>query len=149
MTRTEAEVRNFFDALGANSYDVGICGDLGMLPGYDRVSAELILRRLKFFGLCNSRGEHIYLRPAGENAYTLLDDLSADTLRRLHREGFEPAAVVETSPNNFQAWLRHEKVLPRALSTLAARKLAARFGGDPERPTGDTSAACQASPTPS
>jgi hypothetical protein len=46
-------------------------------------------------------------------------------------EGYEPAAVVETSPNNFQAWLRHGQVLDAATSTRAAKQLAARFGGDP------------------
>jgi hypothetical protein len=38
--------------------------------------------------------------------------------------------VVETSPGNFQAWLKHSRELPRDLSTLAARSLADEFGGD-------------------
>ena len=39
--------------------------------------------------------------------------------------------VVETSPNNFQVWLNHGRVLSdRFLSTLVARGLASRFGGD-------------------
>jgi hypothetical protein len=47
------------------------------------------------------------------------------------KTGFEPAVVVETSPNNFQVWLNHGRVLSdRALSTLVARHLASRFGGD-------------------
>ena len=37
---------------------------------------------------------------------------------------------METSPGNFQAWLNHGRVLPRAESTAAARALAERFGGD-------------------
>ena len=45
-------------------------------------------------------------------------------------EGFSPAVVVETSPGNFQAWLKHPRQLPRELSTLAARKFAKDFGGD-------------------
>jgi hypothetical protein len=48
----------------------------------------------------------------------------------LKSEGFAPAVVVETSPGNFQAWLRHGEILPKHLSTLAARLLASRFGGD-------------------
>jgi hypothetical protein len=46
-------------------------------------------------------------------------------------EGFEPAVVVETSPNNFQAWLNHGQVLEAATSTCAAKALVERFGGDP------------------
>jgi hypothetical protein len=45
-------------------------------------------------------------------------------------EGFEPAVVVETSPNNFQAWLNHGQVLEATLSTHAAKHLAERFAGD-------------------
>jgi hypothetical protein len=37
---------------------------------------------------------------------------------------------VETSPGNFQAWLKHPRTLPREISTRAARELAGRFGGD-------------------
>lgn len=132
MSRTERAVSSFLRALGASSYDIGIGGEQGgMLPGHDGLTAEEVLRQLHFLRHRNSRGEHIYVRPAGEHACTLLDDLNAEAVRQLNREGFAPAAVVETSPNNFQAWLRHTGVLPRALSTLAARNLAARFGGDP------------------
>jgi hypothetical protein len=46
-------------------------------------------------------------------------------------EGFEPAVVVETSPNNFQAWLNHGQVLEGATSTRAAKALVEQFGGDP------------------
>jgi len=46
-------------------------------------------------------------------------------------EGFEPAVIVETSANNFQAWLNHGQVLDASASTQAAKQLAERFGGDP------------------
>ena len=49
---------------------------------------------------------------------------------RLKSEGFAPAVVLETSPGNFQAWLHHGEILPKHLSTFAARLLATRFGGD-------------------
>lgn len=45
-------------------------------------------------------------------------------------EGFEPAAVVETSPGNSQAWLKHGETLDEAASTRAAKLLAKRYGGD-------------------
>jgi hypothetical protein len=45
-------------------------------------------------------------------------------------EGFAPAAVVETSPGNFQAWLKHGETLDEAVSTRAAKLLAERYGGD-------------------
>ena len=51
-------------------------------------------------------------------------------MKRMKATGFAPAVVVETSPGNFQAWLKHPRQLPREMSTLAARKLAEEFGGD-------------------
>ncbi len=132
MSRTELAVSCFLRALGAPSYDIGICGAQGgMLPGHDGLTGEEVLQRLPFLRYRNSRGEHVYVRPAGEHACTLLDDLSATAVGLLRQEGFAPAALVETSPKNFQAWLRHTDVLPAALATFAARTLAARFGGDP------------------
>jgi RepB DNA-primase from phage plasmid len=40
-------------------------------------------------------------------------------------------AVVETSPDNFQAWLNHGQVLDTVASTLAAKALAERIRDDP------------------
>jgi hypothetical protein len=48
----------------------------------------------------------------------------------MKRAGFAPAAVVETSPGNFQAWVKHPEPLGKELGTAAARRLAETFGGD-------------------
>jgi len=60
----------------------------------------------------------------------LLDDAGIQVVERLKSELFAPAVVLETSPGNFQAWLRHPQILPKHLSTLAARLLASLYGGD-------------------
>ncbi|MGO9057658.1 MAG: DNA-primase RepB domain-containing protein [Candidatus Binataceae bacterium] len=38
---------------------------------------------------------------------------------------------METSPRNFQAWLKHGQALDQATSTRVAKELALWFGGDP------------------
>jgi hypothetical protein len=48
----------------------------------------------------------------------------------MRETGFAPAVVIETSPNNFQAWLQHGRVLEKDLSTASAKALARRFNGD-------------------
>jgi hypothetical protein len=53
----------------------------------------------------------------------MLGDLSAEVIERMKVEGFEPAAVVETSPHNFHAWLNHGRVLGALASTRAVRLL--------------------------
>ena len=83
----------------------------------------------------NAKGAHIYVRPAGLHGLSLMDDLTAEAIERMKAEGFESAVVVETSPNNFQAWLNHGQVLDAPMSTRAAKELVERFGG--ERSTAD------------
>ena len=77
------------------------------------------------------RGRNIYIRPHGEHPLSLLDDLTFSPLEQMKSEGFNPAVVVETSLGNFQAWVNHGEVLPKELSTRAARLLSQKFQGDP------------------
>jgi len=94
-------------------------------------TAQAVLARIPLMKAHNARCAHIYIRPAGEHRYTVLDDLSAEAVEQLAADGFEPCAVVETSPGNFQAWLKHGDVYPAALSTFVAQTLARRYGADP------------------
>jgi hypothetical protein len=118
-------------ALDAPAYDLGILSDRGMLPGLSNLSAKSVLSRLALLKAHNARGAHIYIRPAGEHRFTVLDDLNSDSVARLADDGYEPCAVVETSLGNFQAWLKHDDVYPASLSTFVAQTLAKRYGADP------------------
>ena len=129
MDRTEATLRKLLAALPAPGYDLGTLSERGMYR-LEAVSQARILRMLPYLKYRNANGAHIYIRPTGENAYTLLDDLTPATLARLAAEGYRPAAVVGTSPGSFQAWLRHAHPLSRELGTLAAKTLAAQFDAD-------------------
>lgn len=129
MDRTEAAIRNLLAALPAPGYDLGILGDRGMYR-LEAVSHSRLVRMLPYLRYRNATGANVYMRPTGESSYTLLDDLTANTLLRLTTEGYNPAAVVETSPGNFQAWLRHTQPLSKDLGTLAAKTLAVRFSAD-------------------
>ena len=129
MDRTEATLRKLFAALPALGYDLGILTDAGM-NRLESVPASRVLRMLPYLKYRNAHGAHIYMRPTGESPYTLLDDLTSATLSQLAAEGYGPAAVVETSPGSFQAWLRHPQPLSRELGTLAAKTLAEQFAAD-------------------
>ena len=93
--------------------------------------ADTLLRSVAWLRHQNRDGRNIYIRPRGEHNLSLVDDLSRDAVAVMKRAGFSPAAVIETSPGNFQAWLKHPEQLSKELGTAAARKLAERFGGDP------------------
>jgi hypothetical protein len=97
------------------------------LRTWDRDSLRRSIPWLRFQ---NMNGRNIFIRPKGEHQLSLIDDLKPDAIKTLKAEGFAPALVVQTSPGNLQAWLNHGRVLPKEISTAAARALAERFGGD-------------------
>ena len=130
MDRTESAIRKLLRALPAQGYDLGILTGAGM-QRFESIPSRRLLCMLPYLKHRNAHEAHIFLRPTGESAYTLLDDLSSDAESSMCNEGFTPAAVIETSPGNFQAWLRHAQPLGKELGTLAAKMLAARFSADP------------------
>jgi hypothetical protein len=120
--------------MGAEVYEVGLFKpdaqgrEPVMLPRvWDRDS---LLRSIGWLRYENREGRNIYVRPKGEHNLSLVDDLSAASIAEMRRSGFAPAAVIETSQGNFQAWLKHPERLPKELGTAAARALADKFGGD-------------------
>ena len=95
-------------------------------------NAEQIDAAVSWFRRENAHGAHIFVRPHGAHALSLVDDVSADAIAAMKESGFQPAVVVETSPGNFQVWVNHGRVLSdHTFSTQAAKELARRFGGDP------------------
>src|ERR1700733_9771134 len=99
----ESTVRKMLTAMDAPLYDIGVPSDRGILPGLDGIPAAAVLDRLSLLKYRNVRGSHIYIRPSGEHRFTALDALNEGSLARLAADGFNPCAIVETSPGNFQA----------------------------------------------
>jgi hypothetical protein len=134
MTSATTAVRQQIAAMGCELFEVGVFRpetagtDASMLL---RVwGPDTLLHSVPWLHAQNHAGRHIYVRPKGEHNLSLVDDLTADALNAMDRDGFHPALVVETSPFNFQAWLKHPEPLDKQLGTAAARTLAVRFGGD-------------------
>jgi len=130
--RTTAVVRAQLAGMGAERYDVGV---------YDRANDAMLLRRewtpaqvessVGWFKGMNAQGRDIYIRPSGSSGLYIVDDVLAATVERMRAEGYAPAAVVETSPGNHQAWVRvSDTPLSNEEGTAVARDLAARYGGD-------------------
>jgi hypothetical protein len=136
MVQTSEFVRKQIEAMKADVFELGLFRvanaadqrDAEMLPrAWD---SETLLRSIAWLRLENMHGRNIYIRPQGEHHLSLVDDLSESAIRRMKAEGFQPAAIVETSPRNFQAWLNHGERLTREVGTAVARALATRFEGD-------------------
>lgn len=94
-------------------------------------SAAGVIANIPWLKRENALGSDIYIRPQGSPGVVLLDDLKPAALERMKAEGFPPCATVETSPGNFQAWVRlSAKPIDPQAATFAARELATRYGGD-------------------
>jgi hypothetical protein len=129
---TQSVVRKQLCAMGCELFEIGVLRIDGRMLLRSGWSADQIDAALAWLKQENARGAQIFVRPHGTHALSLVDDLNAETIPRITDAGFQPAAVVETSPGNFQVWLNHGRILfDRAFSTQAAKELARRFGGDP------------------
>jgi hypothetical protein len=133
--KTTEMLRAQLSAMGSEVFEIGLFkpdarnGEAMMLLRvWDR---ETVLRSIPWLKYQNRDGRNIYIRPKGEHNLSLVDDLTREAVISMARSGFSPTLVVETSPGNYQAWLRHSEQLSKAEVTAASRALAQRFGGDP------------------
>lgn len=63
------------------------------------------IETIRFLRARNSEGYHVYGRPDATQ-YILVDDLDLDKLAAMHKDGICTRCVVQTSPGNFQAWVK-------------------------------------------
>ncbi|MEP2181319.1 DNA-primase RepB domain-containing protein, partial [Roseibium sp.] len=126
MNITEAAVADFTGLL-ETPFELGILKDDRML--IRAVDRDKILNATQWLKFQNVKGAHIYIRPQFPHQYCLLDDLAIRDLRRAADLGI--LAAVETSPGNYQAWIKHPRLLEPALSTAVAQFLADSFRADP------------------
>jgi RepB DNA-primase from phage plasmid len=134
LEKTYEAVDSQLTAMGAEIFEVGALRldaggkpDFMLLRAWDR---KTVMESIPWLWRQNWRASHIYVRPKGENNLTLIDDLKYGALATLRRAGLQPAAVVRTSPGNYQVWIKHATPLERELGTAVARDLAEHFGGD-------------------
>jgi len=133
LDRTRVAVTRQLRALGCTAYEVGVRRpDKG---GFQQtVFKTEHLAVLGWLKHRNAQGCHIYIRPACAHTLILLDDLNFDSVHALKKDRLEPAAVVETSPDNFQVWLKLAAPapgLPHPLATYLAKWLTSYYQCDP------------------
>jgi len=116
--------------MASDYFDLGILRSDGRMLLRENWTLRQIEQAIQRLKRENARGAHIFVRPHGTHSLSLVDDLGVDAIARMTVTGFQPALVVETSPQNFQVWLHHKRTLDRNMSTWAAKELAKRFGGD-------------------
>ena len=114
-----------------------------MLPAKADGSRPMIKRDFdasnwdKFKGFAtaqNAQGGDIYIAPHPNNAehsFILLDDLTIDSVNQMKLDGLEPAILVESSPQNFQACIKlSDKPLTKEQRLEASRLLTKKYEAD-------------------
>ena len=119
-------------ALNVPRFEVGIReAKTGQMMNREWLRSEL-KDSISWLKRMNAKGNDVYIRPAGEHGLVLVDDLKTASLERMKSEGWNPAAVIETSPGNYQAWVKlSDKPLSADVRRIAAQGLAKQYGGDP------------------
>jgi hypothetical protein len=132
--RTERAVTRQLRAMDCTLYEIGIRDAASGRMMNRTWTAEQVLEQLPQLKALNARGNDIFVRPAAQSpghGLVLVDDLSRTTLAALDRDGRGPAVIVETSPRNYQAWIRLPGQASDAQRTEVARRLAREYAGDP------------------
>ena len=116
--------------MACDYFEIGVLRADGRMLLREGWTARQMDQQIQWLRRENARGAHIFVRPHGTHALSLIDDLGVDAITRMTDAGFRPALVVETSPQNFQVWLNHGQTLDRDISSCAAKEIAKRFDGD-------------------
>ena len=129
---TYRAVTRQLQGMRADSYEVGVLDPVKDHMLQRTFPAAQVVKSLSWLKSMNSQGRHVYIRPKGSQGLVLVDDLTQGALNTMKADGFAPAVIVETSPLNFQAWIRlSETPLEEKLATACARLLAQQYDGDP------------------
>ena len=135
MTKqTIRAVERQLKALGERAYDIGVRPQDGAFIYHSWTPAETVTN-IAWLRQRNAAGDHIYVRPAAplpmSSGILLIDDLTQQSLARMKEDDTDPAATIETSPGNYQTWVRvSAESIDAEVATMAAKILAKRYGGD-------------------
>lgn len=128
--RTLRAVRKQLAAMSASEYEVGVL-DADEKMQIRTWSPGQTVKSVGWLKYQNMQRSHIYIRPKGNQGLILIDDATQAVIDRLKGDGVIPACVVETSPLNFQAWVRMSKTdLDNEKATQVAQYLAYRYDCD-------------------
>ena len=130
--RTAAAVQAQVQALGCKAFEIGIRDQASGRMMNRTMTQDELNQNLSWLKRMNAKGADIYIRPAGDDhGLVLVDDLKSQALAQMKADGHTPAAVTQTSPGNFQAWVKlSDQPVPPDVRREAARHLAEQYQGD-------------------
>lgn len=128
-------------------FEFGVWSETGGRAGRGYVMPkQATAKMLPFLRAQNAQGKHIVWRPVHQSCYMLHDDADAAALLRCH--GLDVSArplrakpgrlVVETSPGNYQVWIRADRELALDEKRHWLRRMDSDPGADPNGRWGRT-----------
>ena len=129
--RTYIAVKRQLQAMGVTHFELGVYHrERDKMRNFELTIPE-ILKRVQWLKRENINGCDIYIRPGGSLGLVFFDDVNRVTVERLRNDGLAPAVILESSPLNFQGWIRvSETPITESLATAVCKQLAIRYGGD-------------------
>ncbi len=132
MNRTEITIRQQIEAMGCQDFEIGIRDVASGRMILKTWSSEEISKSVGYLKHSNAQNSDIYIRPAPSQNQNLvlMDDLDKTRLTELIHDGLTPSLVIETSPKNFQTWIKIPEI-DQQTRTAVGKFLAKRYGADP------------------
>ncbi len=124
MTRQQQEFEKYARAVDADGYRVVAIklgengesrafffGDKGSDGKPEAIPYDKVMRQIPRFAKWETdKSDNIYYVPvSSDKHHILIDDMDKSKLESLIKDGYKPAVLIESSPNNFQAIITIDK----------------------------------------
>ncbi|MCP3967033.1 MAG: relaxase/mobilization nuclease domain-containing protein [Lentisphaerae bacterium] len=134
IDRTRLAVQRQLKAMGCKVYEIGIRDqETGKMMNRE-LTLEQVENSVAWLKRMNAKGSDIYIRPAKNETHglVLVDDVDGIKLEEMKANGHNACCIVETSPENHQAWVKlsSQKGLSDAQRTDIAKNLAQIYDAD-------------------
>jgi hypothetical protein len=131
---TYESVKRQLDSMACRGYRIGIFDRANKTMAIrEPLAKEEVLRIVPILKRENAAGKDIFISPcrSEERALVLIDDVAPSRIEEMKRRRVAPACVVETSPENCQAWVSlGPEPMRSGQRKMMARVFAEEFGGD-------------------
>lgn len=129
--KTLQAVRRQLEAMGCKQYQIGIRDAVSGQMMHREWSVAEVEKNVAWLKRMNAQGNDIYIRPGTlETDLVLVDDVDGVTIEQMEEDGCKPALVTETSPENYQAWVKVTRPQPVSVRKEMAKGLATKYDAD-------------------
>jgi hypothetical protein len=131
--RTQDGISRQLKAMSCPVYDIGVRDATSKKMICVTYPQNTLLQSVKWMKFMNLDNHDIYIRPNTnvDHGLVMVDDVTYDAMDSMKADGFSPALVIETSPKNYQAWVKLGEDVAEELRTIIARRLSNDYDADP------------------